>query len=217
MKRAFALLLALVMVFSFVACAEEKKPAEKKTEEEVQETQKSTRPTEYFQIFRGTVTDNTYTSPYTGVTIKLPGNGWSVTDDETLAKDMGLTTDFIANDLYEALMKTDVLTDFEAMDSETGSTVTATYQLTTTTPSTYLNNVKNKLKSMSGVESEVREENTTTTLGGKEYVTCVIDKEAVGTTSTLYYFVRTTDDGVLVVYCLDAFYGFSASIDQMFS
>ncbi|MBR3837180.1 MAG: hypothetical protein IKJ74_03455 [Clostridia bacterium] len=212
MKKLLALLLVLVMLFSFAACGGEEADAPKTEETKTQETQAEE---EEYSIPRGEVKDNVYTSAYSGLTLTLPEAAkWRISSDEDLASDMDVSVSFLKDDLYPALSQTSLAYDLKAIDTVSGSTVEISYEFYTKTPEDYLKSVKSKMDSLSGVEYEVDQEGEKVTFGGKEYVSAVYTKESVGTTSTLNYFVRV-EEGILHVVLITEFYGFEGDAATM--
>lgn len=214
MKKLLALLLVLVMLFSFAACGGEEADAPKTEEKKTQETQ--TAEEETGSIPRGEVKDNVYTSAYSGLTVTLPeGAKWKFSTDEELASDMDVSVSLLKNDLYAALSQTSTAYDLKAMDTVSGSSLEISYEFYTKTAEDYLKSVKAKMDSLSGVEYEIEKEGETVTFGGKEYLSAVYMKESVGTTSNLNYFVRV-EEGILHVVLFTEFYGFQGDVATMF-
>lgn len=213
MKKLLALLLVLVMLFSFAACGGEEADAPKTEEKKTQETQ--TEEEETGSIPRGELKDNVYTSAYSGLTVTLPeGPKWKISTNEELASDMDVSVSLLKKDLYAALGQTSIAYDLKAVDTVSGSSLEISYEFYERTAEDYLKSVKSKMDSLSGIEYEVEKEGETVTLGGKEYLSAVYEKESVGVTSTLNYFVRV-EDGILHVVLITEFYGFEGDAATM--
>ncbi len=111
MKKILAVILALIMLFSFAACSGNGEKAE----------------TEVITITpeRGTVSEGVYGNSAFGVSFEL-GDGWYILSDEEIATAMGLAAEEIYGEGAE--ITGDNIYDFYGVKNETNATVSINYE-----------------------------------------------------------------------------------------
>lgn len=106
MKKIIATLLLLTLALTLTACAAISPAAPRKT------------------FARGTWDGNTYTSEFAELTLTLPESGWTISTDEEIADQMGISRDLLdSTELEEAIMEQTNITDMMAVDSTTGANI----------------------------------------------------------------------------------------------
>lgn len=157
------ILLAVIMLFSLVACGEVKNPSGDNSGEVNHKT----------EISMGEWKDNVYTNEFLDMKFNLP-EGWNYSSDEEIAQLMNLGSEAAFGDkefIAEVTKLTSVYYLF-ASDPNTGSSVSLFTEkpIVDVTMDYYLSQVKSQLEAVTEIDYEIGE-TATETLAGKEYTT----------------------------------------------
>lgn len=195
MKRVLAILLCAVMLFSLCSCNVEKEVNDA-LEKAAQEANK--------KIIHGSISANTYSSDYTGITFNKP-TSWKYSSDEELAsfaESISSNTDY-SSSFEKTVTENGNVYEMMVKDSSTGSGAFIIYEnLEITNGSSiseeeYLDIVKSQMEGVSQAEYSF-EESSEIKLCGEKYLKGVFTAVSSGVEFEQVYYLRNID-GIMTV------------------
>ncbi|MBQ8275716.1 MAG: hypothetical protein IJZ02_03730 [Clostridia bacterium] len=185
MKKITALILAILMAVSLLACNNDTS-VDKGTDGAQQEA----------KLTRGTIAGNVYTTDYLGFSFEKPETWVYATDEEIAAAlNLGVET-FLDDNFKEALEKSGSIYDMMVTDTLTGANVIVGYErlaFSNITEDQYFEAVKQQFQNIDGYTVDFPEEFETVTLGKNEFSKAVCVTTVYGSTITQVYYVRKVD------------------------
>lgn len=207
MKKIIALLLALLMLSTFIGCSgDDEKPADEPVETaEVIDTTKNTvatpntpKPIEA-KLTRGKIEGQKYSSAYTGLNFTAP-DGWEYSTDEAMAELLNMSADMLSEEkIAETLTGTTTVFDMIATNASNGNNVTVSYENMNyicgkaVSSEEYIEFLKERVGKQMQIDYEFMDE-ATVTLSGEEYRRVVVLAKTESFEMYQAYYVRVIDD-----------------------
>lgn len=156
---------------------------------------------------RGSASDNTYTSAYSGLTFTLPGEDWQFASEEEMAAMMDVSVDLLNNvgiETSEEEVSAVTIYDMVARDPYSGTNVIILYENLALTQGGLAYDAKHYIEASNEVLQQTGMYDTfseigETSINGEVYITQNIKGDISGLASDQYYFVRRIDDYMLTV------------------
>lgn len=223
MKKLLAIVLLFCMIFA-CSCSSSKgkgdtttgdptvstseAPADSSSEDTVDSSSETPdAPTEFS---RGTVEGNVYDNAYADITF-TKSDAWTYLTDAELAQLIGIALEQLnAKNPFDGVSS---LFDMMAVDTQTNSNVSVSFEKTTVTESAYLDLVKSQLSSRGYVFGD----KTEATLGGVDYTKMTATVTSNGVTMSQGLYVRSVDGLMCIVTITVVGEGDLATYEAMFS
>ncbi|MBR6725845.1 MAG: hypothetical protein IKL81_02520 [Clostridia bacterium] len=209
MKKITALILAILMAVSLLACNNDTS-VDKGTDGAQQEA----------KLTRGTIAGNVYTTDYLGFSFEKPET-WVYSTDEEIAATLNFSIEtFLDNSFKEALEKSGTIYDMMVTDTLTSTNIIVGYEslpLSNITEDQYFEAMKQQLQNVTGYTVDFPDEYEKITLGKNEFTKAVCVTTVYDSTITQVYYVRKVDQCMaFVIATIPAGYAVS-DIEAMFS
>ena len=164
---------------------------------------------EYPPLERGSISENTYHSDYSGLNFTLPDTNWQFSTDEELANMMSISVDALNNiglNTSQEMMELTTIYDMSAINPFTGSNVIVLYENLAASiggmqynEEDYINTVNDYLSQASYYENLSFGEITEVTVSGHTYFSQEQTATISGIPVAQYYFVRKIDNYMLSI------------------
>ena len=211
MKKIFAILLVVSMVFALAACGSDKEGnsgllgnynggSDKEGNSGLLGNNNGSSVTlSRMKLTRGTIIGDVYTNISMGITF-TKGDSWEYYTDEQLAELMGTTTEMMGVDYEQLLENTGSVYDMMVIDNNTGSNVLVMVEDLKASgsggmsESAYLDNLQSMLN-MTGVDYSFGSRSKVS-ICGNQYVSLTATSNQYGMDMEQVYYVRIVDDYV---------------------
>ena len=195
MKKIFAILLVVSMLFALAACG-----SGKENNRGLLGNNGGSVASGRTKLTRGTIIGDVYTNASMGITF-TKGDSWEYYSDAQLSELMGTTTEMMGLDYEQLLKNTGSVYDMMVIDNDTGTNVMVMVEDLRASGSggmsenTYLDNLENMLES-TGIDYSFGAR-TQTSICGEQYYSLNANSNQYGMDMEQVYYVRTVDDYVI--------------------
>ena len=187
-KKLLALLLALILALTCVACAN--------TLEEDDDGEGATKKVE---LSRGKIDGNVYENEYLGFKFTKP-ESWVYSTDEEIAEVLNIGAEMILGDNFsEALKNSTSIYDMMVVDPATGTNISIGYENLSKTQSIgiteeeYIEALESQLEHVSAVQIVFPDELDTVRLGNVEFTRAICTTTTSGVSMSQTYYLRKTE------------------------
>ena len=210
MKKIFAILLVVSMLFTLAACGSNKENnsgllgnnggSNKENNSGLLGNNGGSAVISRMTLTRGTIIGDVYTNASMGITF-TKGDSWEYYSDAQLSELMGTTTEMMGLDYEQLLKNTGSIYDMMVVDNNTGSNVLVMVEDLQASgsggmsESAYLDNLQNMLQS-TGIDYSFGGR-TQTSICGKTYYSLNANSNQYGMDMEQVYYVRIVDDYVI--------------------